>query len=252
MWTDAHIHIKDLALALHQEMPVLASDIVCASSHSIEDFLWHESYALQEEKKGRTRVILSFGVHPQNPDSSLLPFLENLLVSKKIQAIGECGYDLFTESYRAQEKEQRFVREVQFDLACKFALPLVIHARKAMPLVFKDTQRLKKIPSLIFHGWAGGANEAKSLLSRGINAYFCAGKNILKKDRSLIATMLDLPLDRILAETDAPYMQDVNEAFTQSEDIQKIYEKIAFLRKLSKSECESLIKTNFYSAYGLG
>ncbi len=248
MLTDAHLHLYDLFEASGGAEPGSIAGLCCASAWNMEEFLWQESFA---QRRLTGSVLLSFGIHPQNPDSEALRFLDELASGKRIDAVGECGYDLYTAEYRAQAAEQKTVRDAQFEIARRYALPVVLHCRKAMHLVFADLPMLKRLPSVIFHGWPGGLNEAVSLLERGVNAWFCAGKGLLRKDRSLIATAAGIPFDRLLAETDAPYMQLKGEKLTPARDIVKVYAAIAALRGIGTEQCESVIERNFRSAFGL-
>ena len=71
--------------------------IFCASAHDPEEFRSQELYARMYPEQ----VVLSFGIHPQNPESSSRIFLETVIDEKRIAAIGECGFDLFTKDFQS-------------------------------------------------------------------------------------------------------------------------------------------------------
>ena len=73
-----------------------------------------------------------------------------------------------------------------------------------MHLIFDDVKTLKKINAFIFHGWSGSVTEARSFLKKGVNAYFCIGKGLLRRQKAQLETAATLEEDRILTETDAP------------------------------------------------
>ncbi len=246
MYTDSHAHLYDL-FRQSGVVPELQSDLyVCASAHDRTEFLWQEVFAAAHPG----RVHLSFGIHPQKPEIDQFSFLEELARSRRIQAIGECGFDLFTEAFRHSEGEQMGVWDIQIDLALRYSLPLVIHARKSLHHVFADTKRLKKLPAVVFHSWSGSAIEAESFLKRGINAWFSSGKALLRGDRSLRETVRSLPVERLLSETDAPYMQDRTEPFSVLGDIRTVVAEIAHIRNMDEGELIKAIFRSFMTVYG--
>lgn len=253
MLVDTHVHLYDVCnhfLRKRQDQDrspsfeIPKNTYFCASSHTKDEFLWHEEKA----KTGHT-IILSHGVHPQQADYNLLFFLEQILHEHRIQAIGECGYDYYTEAFKSTENKQKIVREAQYELAIKFQLPVIIHCRKAMDALFSDIHFLKKIPAVIFHGWAGSHTEARSLLNRGINAYFCVGKALTRGKKSLIQTIEHVPSSHLLTETDAPYMQDKGQSYTPLGDIHKVYAALAKLKKIKEAELQEIILDNFLSIF---
>lgn len=245
MNTDSHIHLYDF-FRLSGSLPVLPKNtLVCASAHAEPEFAWHESFALHNPGK----VFLSFGIHPQEPDPVSFAFLETLIKGHRIQAIGECGFDLYSEKYREKEKQQIQAWNFQLECAVDSGLPLVIHCRKAMNHIFADTKKLKKLSAAVFHGWPGSLVEAESLLSRGINAYFSAGKGLLRGDKSLLKSVSGLPSARLLTETDAPYMHPASEKFSTPDDILQVTQCIASLKMLDVSALGQQIYTNFSSVF---
>jgi len=246
MYTDSHVHLYDL-FCRTGDIPFLDPDMrVCASAHDRDEFLWQEAFA----RSNPGRVWLSFGIHPQKSERLEVPFLEELVRARRIQAIGECGFDLFDETFRQTAREQAEVWEIQLELALLADLPLVIHARKAMHLVFADTFRLKRLRAVVFHGWPGSAVEAESLLKRGVNAWFSAGKGLLRGDRSLIETVRMLPAARLLSETDAPYMQCKGEPFSVPGDIRSVVAALARIRKCGETELAGILSRSFTEVFG--
>ncbi|UTC77396.1 hydrolase TatD [Treponema sp. OMZ 799] len=233
MYTDAHVHILDTIEELDSqniENPIFKTFdkeiFFCASANEAGRFEVQEK--LCRENTGN--FILSFGVHPQCPIENEIPYLEKLINSKKIAAIGECGFDLFDEHYKSTLEEQKKVWKVQLELALKSGLPIVVHCRKGLHLIFDDVKTIKKINAVIFHGWAGSVNEARSLLKKGVNAYFCIGKGLLRGQKTQIETAANLEENRILTETDAPYMRLKEEKFSLPTDIKKVFSELAEIR----------------------
>lgn len=241
---DSHIHITEIPL-----WTTVGTSSVCASTHSEKDFLKLEELSLKPENAGR--IVKSFGIHPQNPDKSLLPFLERLLSENKLDSIGEMGFDLFSPEFASRMQEQEEVWKAQLCLAIQYQKPLVIHCRRAMNRLFLYASTLKKLPAVVFHSFPGSTVEALSFVKRGVNAYFSIGKQVLNGNKKVISCAEQLPQNRLLAETDAPYQTLKREVATMPCDIVRVYEKIAELRGEPLEEICSQFEKNFKNAFSL-
>ena len=204
-------------------------------------------------------AFASYGIHPQavtpafmeSRFSSELAFLENLLASKQIVAIGECGFDFFTPEYKSTAKEQEIVFEAQLALALRFNIPLVLHLRKSIEKIFSYSKELKKLPAAIFHSFPGTLREALSLKNHGLNAFFSFGKPILNGKKSAIDCVSHLPFETLLLETDAPYQTLKGERETFPHEIKRVYEKAAELRNIPLEELSVHIFQNFCRSFGI-
>ncbi|CEM62828.1 TatD family deoxyribonuclease [Treponema phagedenis] len=260
MYSDAHMHIFDLQQ--RQKAPFsLPDDLrVCTSAHEREEFLFHEKIKQMQEAVTdvpvRNRIILSFGIHPQLPIQNELDFLEKLLKEKRIAAIGECGFDLFTDEYKDTIEQQKAVWNAQLELALFYRTPIVIHVRRAMNLLFAETNLLKKLPAVIFHGWSGSIVEAESFLKKGVPAFFSIGKALLRGQKTVREAATHLPITHILTETDSPYMTLKGEAFSTVDDIRLVFSRLAELREIKLQterffELKNIIEENFFKAFAL-
>lgn len=245
MYTDCHIHLYDLAERVGNALSIEPSSIVCSSSWNEREFLWNEAFA--KERPGS--VLVSLGVHPQEPDPSTLGFLERLLSEGRVHAIGEAGFDRFESRFSSDIGRQRYAWDAQLELAKRYDMPLIVHCRKAMDLVFADSPKLSSLYSVIFHGWPGSAVEASSFLRRGVNAYFSCGKGLLRVDRSLAETARVLPLERLLTETDAPWMTLKGEAYSVPSDVSAVTQALADIRGMPLEECALSVADNFRRAF---
>ncbi|MCR5219181.1 TatD family hydrolase [Treponema sp.] len=250
LFFDAHFHLIPSLEAGPVNLPenYIYSGMTCA--HSRDEFI------LQHEKAEKLsspsfKIYEAFGLHPQNPLSVNLGFLEELLAANQIRAVGECGFDFYSEEYRRTEREQHSSFSSCLELAVKYQRPMVIHDRKALEALFYYKKLLAKLPSCIFHGFAFGINEALSLINNGINAYFSFGKNLLRGSRKNAECLLQLDKKRILLETDAPFMTLKKQAFTPVTDISEVYKKAGEILELKEEELCCLIKNNFNQAYFL-
>ncbi len=224
MFFDAHFHYA-VCLQNGIKLPEFEdgiewSGISCAHSK--------EEYEIQKEAPAT--VIQAYGMHPQNTANENIKesadFLENLLSKNLISFIGEAGFDYFTEEFKKAAKLQEEIFNIQLDLAFKYNKPLVIHCRKANHKLFEYSKKLKRLPEVLFHSFMGPPVEAQSLLNRGINGYFSFGKQLLNGNKKAKACVKELPPERILAETDAPFQYLKGENATILEDIYRVYQAI--------------------------
>lgn len=151
------------------------------------------------------------GVHPhdakswQDPDT--LHELESIANNPECVAIGECGLD-YNRDFSDPET-QRAVFHKQVELACTLNKPLIIHERGAQKDVLEVLSPYKnRLPPVLIHSFIGTAEEAQTYLNQdfylGITGYLCKDKS-----DSGIRQLLEggqAPLDKILVETDAPFM----------------------------------------------
>ena len=215
---DAHFHYavcKEMGIC---ELPENWQGISCA--HSQSEF--------EIQSAAPACVIQSYGMHPQNAANENIKqtadFLENLLIRNLISFIGEAGFDYFTQEFRDAADFQEEIFNLQLELALKYNKPLVIHCRKANHKLFEYSKKLKQLPEVLFHSFMGPPVEAQTLLNKGINGYFSFGKQLLNGNKKAIACVRELPIERILAETDAPFQFLKGEKYTKIIDIKRVYE----------------------------
>lgn len=282
LFCDAHFHLLPSEEAL-QGLPFLLGRAVTAA-HSPQEFLAQEervkklnasvSSAPGNDKSSARlspcaqpsspRVLQSFGLHPQAPFSDerdfalRLEFLEGLLRERRVQAVGECGLDFFTPEFSAKRAAQEKAFAAQLEAAARHKVPVVVHARKAMQEIFAAAAALKKVPAVVFHSFAGSPADARSLLSKGINAYFSFGKPIVNGAKKAINCVRALPIERLLFETDAPYQTLKGEKATSPAEIADVYQAAFELRtagipyeaRPSFIDFSSEVEKNFRAVFG--
>lgn len=187
-------------------------------------------------------LLASVGVHPQEINDS--PFELKKLIEEnheKIVAIGECGMD-FSSEYDRDWQEKVF--RIQIKLAQKYDLPLIIHARKAVDETVEILKEYKDL-SGVFHCYAGGIKRIKKVLDLGENWYFGIDGN-LTYELGLVDVVKNIPKDRLIIETDSPYLTP--EPFRGQENnpnnVIYIYKKVAEIWEKSFEETEKIIDEN--------
>ena len=227
MISDAHLHLKQLLeVAPEQADFIKENDFfgICSCRRS-EEVEFVENFIAKNPGTG-SKLKISFGIHPQAPEEKELETLKKLISEKRIAAVGEIGLDRFNEEFAATIELQKKLFLAQLEIAGFAGLPVILHIRKAIPEVFEQIQLLKKIKKVIFHSFSGTAEEAKSILTHGVNACFSFGNALLNGHKKAIEAVKILPEERILTETDAPYQPKKGESFSKPSDILQIQAKI--------------------------
>lgn len=181
-------------------------------------------------------IYSSVGVHPhcidETPDD-YLQTLNQLKENKKVVAIGEIGVDYHYDGYD-RDLQLKFFEE-QLILANKLNLPVIIHSRDAT----KDCMDLlkKHRPKGVMHCFSGSAETAKEVISLGMSISF-TGVITFKNAKKAIEALKVIPMDKIMLETDCPYMAPEPLRGKRSDSSMIIYiaKKIAETKNISTQE----------------
>jgi len=180
------------------------------------------------------RIIAAVGVHPQEKYEDISDLV------KKAKAIGECGLDY---SRGIDKKQIKFFKN-QIELAQKYKLPLIIHARKAVDETIEILKEYKNLRG-VFHCYAGGKKRIKKILELEEAWYFGIDGN-LTYELGLEEVVLNIPKDRLVLETDCPWLTPVPYRGKKNKPkyIKYIYKKVAEIWKMSFDETEKIIDKN--------
>ena len=208
-----------------------------------------ESFSRVKELVYRDEIIYgTIGIHPHEANKDIVnsEFIEKSLKdNNKIIGIGETGLDFF---YNNSDKDKQIDSfKIHIDAAIKTNVPLIIHSREAEEETFdilndyKD-QNLK----ILMHCFTGSKKFAKKLLD--FNTFFSASGIItFKNAKELQDTFKFLPSDKILIETDSPFLAPVPNRGKKNEPsfINFTAAKLAEIRNIDKSELIKLTTNNF-------
>lgn len=163
-----------------------------------------EDIALFNELKARDGIYGAAGCHPHDAENyaDIRGVLPGILENEKIVALGEIGLDYYYEN-SPREIQIRVFRE-QMMLAKEKNLPVIIHCREAFDDCADVLRNFPEIKILI-HCFSGTARELEIWLKRGYFVSF-AGQLTFKNAGALRETAAKMPLDRLLLETDSPYL----------------------------------------------
>ncbi|MDE6125726.1 MAG: TatD family hydrolase [Muribaculaceae bacterium] len=122
-------------------------------------------------------------------------------------AVGEIGIDLYWDATRREEQLRVFGR--QCELALEFGLPVIIHCREGLDEVLDVLGSLPETPCGVFHSFTGSADEVARIRALSPDFYFGINGIVTFKNATLRDTLPEIGLDRILLETDAPWLAPV-------------------------------------------
>ncbi|MGT2950849.1 hydrolase TatD [Streptococcus cuniculi] len=251
---DTHTHLNveefegraDEELALAAEMGVTRMNVVGFDKPTIKRAL---DLATRYEQ-----VYATIGWHPTEAGTytdEVEQFLREQLQHDKVIALGEIGLDYHWMTASKEVQEQVFRRQIA--LAKELDLPFVVHTRDAL----EDTYDIIKSEGVgprggIMHSYSGSLEMAERFIELGMTISF-SGVVTFKKATDIQEAATHLPLDKILVETDAPYLAPVPKRGRENRTAYTRYvvDKIAELRGLSSEEVASATYQNALQIFNL-
>jgi TatD DNase family protein len=191
-----------------------------------------------ELSKKYNHFYAAVGIHPEYADKldeAVLNELREMAGYEKVRAIGEIGLDYYYEENPPRDIQRSAFRK-QMELARELKLPVVIHDRDA----HEDTLNIiKEFPEVkgVVHCFSGSVEFAKQCIAEGYYIGF-TGVVTFKNAKKIIEVAKEVPLDRMLVETDCPYMAPTpfRGKRNRSEFIKYILDSLAELKGLSTEE----------------
>ncbi|NQZ21337.1 MAG: YchF/TatD family DNA exonuclease [Colwellia sp.] len=164
--------------------------------------------ALKLSEKYDNYLYSTAGVHPHDADNvsdNYLNEIRALSKKKSVKAIGECGLD-FNRNFSAPKQQEKVFAE-QIALAAELQLPLFLHQRDAFTPWFQLlSPYLTTIPAMVSHCFTGNGDELEQCLSAGMYIGITGWVCDERRGKSLQALIPSIPLNRLMIETDAPYL----------------------------------------------
>jgi len=208
---DSHTHIYDEAFDEDQEAMLqraLEAGVRQMVLPNVDQVSWERMLRLVESHPDY--LYPTIGLHPTSVGAdyeALLTYLEEQLAHHSVYAIGEIGLDFYWDRTYEAEQVEAFRRQLGW--ADRYSLPVILHVRDAFARAF-ETLRAVALPELrgVFHSFTGTEEELEEALSF---EHFYIGINgvVTFKNSSLKEYVADIPLNRLVVETDAPYLAPV-------------------------------------------
>lgn len=196
-------------------------------------------------------IYATVGIYPEFADETTdddLLEIENLAKNKKVVAIGEIGLDFHNEGFNKQAQVELLVKQLK--IADKLGLPFCIHCRNAAEELYGVLSENKNLinHSGLMHCYSEGRDWVRKFLDLGLYISFSGNITFKKSDRSFIK---EIPLEKILVETDSPYLSP--EPFrgrkNEPKNVKYVIDKIAIELGISSMELEKITSKNAKKFY---
>lgn len=250
MLFDTHAHLNDPVFQedlenLLEELPKAGVGLVMNPGCSLENS--RQAIAIAQRYP---YIYAAVGTHPdtaEEVDEQVIDEYRRLCQNPRVKAIGEIGLDYYYESVPREVQKKAF--RMQMELARETGLPVIIHERDA----HDDGMRIiKEFPGVsgVFHCYSGSAEMARQLVHMGWYIGF-TGVITFKNARKAVETAAAIPLERIVLETDCPFMAP--EPFRGKRNdpryLYRMAERLAEIRGLSVEEIQEITTQNGKNLY---
>lgn len=207
---DTHAHLYDEAFDSEEDAAIeraISSGVDRIIFPDIDSQTRDLMFAIADRHPGS--VFPCLGLHPTSVGKDWEKDMADVegYISRKIYAIGEIGMDC----YWSKEfiKEQQEVFRIQLELADKLHLPVIIHSRESTELIINTLKECRHLNLKgVFHAFSGSVETFRELQRLG-DWYIGIGGVLTYKKASIAETVKEIPLERILLETDSPYLTPV-------------------------------------------
>ncbi len=198
-------------------------------------------------------IYAAVGIYPEFANNTTILDIEEIRElgkQEKVVAIGEIGLDYHGENVDKAKQKWLFIEQLK--IAHELHLPFCIHCRNAAEDVYQILSENRHLieNSGLMHCYSEGANWVKKFLELGLYISFSGNITFKKSDRSFLR---EIPLDKILIETDSPYLapEPVRGTKNEPKNVRFVCDKIAFELKINSAEFEKITSENARRVYNL-
>ncbi|HJR44421.1 MAG TPA: TatD family hydrolase [Actinomycetota bacterium] len=251
MWFDSHCHIHLC------ETGTSADVIERAAAAGVAEMLTvgidGPSNELAVSLAADPRVYAAVGIHPNSADElddAAAEVLEGSLTSDRVVAVGETGLDFYRDRVPADIQRRAFAFHIQ--LAKRYDKALIIHTRDSIDEAIQLLGREKPPERFVFHCWSGDAIQLRRALELGAHISF-AGNVSFNSAQDLRDRASQVPADRLLVETDSPYLTPAPHRGDPNEPANVVHvgAAVAGAREKDPTELAELTTANARSFFGL-
>jgi|TARA_B100001079_G_scaffold81982_1_gene70387 TatD DNase family protein len=190
----------------------------------------------------------TFGIHPHETNSNNISkkiILNNIRISPKIIGVGETGLDFYYNNSQKNKQIESFI--IHIEAAIEANLPIIVHSRNAEEETFNVLNKYKdQKPKILMHCFTGSYIFYKKM--EKLNSYFSASGIItFNNSKDLQNTFSKIPTDKLLVETDSPFLAPVPMRGKKNEPsyIKYTVKKLAEIKKIDTIEMISITNDNF-------
>ena len=199
-------------------------------------------------------VYAAVGIHPDEVgclNEENFAQMKELFKEEKVVAVGEIGLDYYWEKEERARARQQVVFARQMELARELKLPVIVHDRDAHADCMEITRRYPDVIG-VYHCYAGHIEMARELLERGYYLSF-TGVITFKNAKKAIEVIREVPIERLMVETDSPYMapEPFRGRRNSSLYIYRMAEKIAEIKGMPVEDVERITTENGRRLFGI-
>lgn len=250
---DSHAHLDDEKFNVDREEVIqkLQEKFVKYVINPSSDM--ESSKRVVELSKEYENIFAAVGVHPHEAEdfeSKDLEKLRELAKNPKVVAIGEIGLDYFYDNSPREIQKEVFKKQLQLSVELK--LPVIIHTREAMGDTFDILNEFKGKVSGVMHCYTGSIEMAKRFMELGF--YISIAGPVTFKNATNVKDMAkQIPLDKLLIETDSPYLTPVPNRGKRNDPSNVLYvaDMLANLKEISIDEIIENSRENTIKLFSL-
>lgn len=249
---DVHAHLTDQKFDDVEQVVLNAEEngvgkIICSAYNLLS------SQQAVDLSKRFNQVYANVGIHPENVEewsAETIKNLENLSKNSKIVAIGEIGLDYYWRQDTKEKQKQIFVDQI--NLANKLNLPIVVHSREAMGDTIEILKNNRPNKESLLHCYSGSVESAKILMDLGFSFSF-GGVVTFSNAKTAVEVVKSLPIEKILLETDCPYLTPVPFRGKRNEPKNVVYvaDMIARIKNMTIEEVAEKTTENAKRLFGI-
>ncbi len=246
-WIDTHCHVYDDKMESDDRVSVTQAREAGVDKMIVIGTDLDTTKSAIDIANRHDGVWATVGLHPHDAKNGLAGLVE-LIDSPKVVGIGECGLDYYYD--HSDREVQREMFAAQIALANERNLPLVIHTRSAWADTFDVLDACGTPERTIFHCFTGDVEEARGCVERGAYLSF-SGIVTFKNADDIRRAATWCPSDRLLVETDAPFLAPVPHRGKPNQPafVPVVGEFIAGLRSISVDDCAEITTQNACLAF---
>lgn len=248
MFIDTHCHLTDLKISGRLDFAV--KDYLAAGVKKVINVgcSARTSLLAKEQAHLYESVFFAAGVHPSDCGDYCARAEETVLKladDEKCVAIGEIGLDYYWKPFDRERQRECFARQIEIAYSKK--LPVSLHVREAMgeAIEILSANRSKLVYGGVMHCYSGSKESAATLLDMGLYIAF-GGTLTFKNARNVPEVAEFVPTDRILTETDSPYLapEGLRGTVNEPKNIPVIAERLAAIKGIETERLAEAVKIN--------
>jgi TatD DNase family protein len=249
--THCHVDFKDFNKNRDEIIKRAQKKLTCIVNSGVT--LGGNRRVLKLSEDYKKFIYPSLGFHPVNSSKADQSVVEQVIEEiheniEKAVAIGEAGMDY----YHVKDSEGRKRQEKIFNqfaaLAQEYELPLIVHARDSEDKAFKIVKKYKSLPEVIFHCYSGDLKTAQKIMEEGYYTSFST-MVCFSSHHQMLAK--ELPLERILTETDSPYLSPFKGKKNEPAFVEEAVKKIADLKGKKISEVDKVTEKSAKKVFNI-